>query len=148
MLASEERAVSWRSGHHSHLARDNNSSSSKYETIVLELAFIYDFDTLNVCQRSHDGGHSRVKLKDWFLGEAKSTQQNGIYYDPKPISFEILGHLCCLNFVASSSNIYFLKSRLNFRPVGTKLILGGLRLGASEERKNGGPGACPRETFS
>ena len=52
-------------GHHSHLARDNNSSFSKYETIVLELAFICDFDTLNVCQRTHSG-LSRVKLKIGF----------------------------------------------------------------------------------
>ena len=34
------------------------------------------------------------------------------------------------------------------RPVGTKLILGGLKRGASEASQNGGPGACPRENFS
>ena len=35
------------------------------------------------------------------------------------------------------------------RPVGTKLILGGgLKRGASEASKNGGPAACPRENFS
>ena len=35
------------------------------------------------------------------------------------------------------------------RPVGTKFILGGgLKREASEARKNGGPGPCPRENFS
>ena len=34
------------------------------------------------------------------------------------------------------------------RPVGTKLILGGLKRGASEASQNGGPGACLRENFS
>ena len=37
---------------------------------------------------------------------------------------------------------------MHFRPVGTKLILGGLKRGASEASQNGGPGACPRENFS
>ena len=38
--------------------------------------------------------------------------------------------------------------RIMVRPVGTKLILGELKRGASEARKDGGPEACPRENFS
>ena len=41
-----------------------------------------------------------------------------------------------------------LKYLATIKPVGTKLILGGLERGASEASKNGGPGACPREKFS
>ena len=35
----------------------------------------------------------------------------------------------------------------NLRPVGTKFISGELKEEASEARKDGGPGACPRKIF-
>ena len=35
----------------------------------------------------------------------------------------------------------------DIRPVETKFILGGLKGEGSEERKNGGSGACPRKIF-
>ena len=34
-----------------------------------------------------------------------------------------------------------------YRPVGKKFIIRGLRRGVSEASKNGGPGACPRKIF-
>ena len=69
-----------------------------------------------------------------------------------PLVF-ICVHLCftCVSFVFHLCGVLDqiqMYDPIGFRPVGTKLILGGLKRGTSKASQNGGPGACPRENFS